>query len=52
MVTGTLIPQDVLICALSIEFPRVVLRTCVTAASTSFPVSLSQLLIHVLVNLY
>jgi hypothetical protein len=52
VVNGTLIPQNEFICALSIEFPRVVMLTNVTAVSTSSPISVSQLLILVLVNFY
>ena len=49
---GTLLPQNEFVYALSIEFPRVVMLNNVNAAFTSSPVSVPQLLIHVLVNMY
>jgi hypothetical protein len=52
MVNGTLVLHNEFICALSIEFPCVVMLTDITAASTSSPVSVSHLLIYILVDLY
>jgi hypothetical protein len=52
MVNGALVPHNEFICALSIEFPGVVMLNDVTAASTSFPVSVSHPLIYIFVNLY